>query len=1136
MMRASHLMVVLLAFAAHAAEAPEPGRRDPDDSTPAAAAGSGAAEKRVPSGPRSNPALKDPAQELTRLRIEGLANFEMGVTLKSALPLFEAALQLQPASAVEQFNLGTTKWKLKQAAEARPLLEKAAADPAFAQPLYVLALIEKAAGKPEAALALMEKAKERAPAEPSIHYQLAVLYKVAGREDAMIQALTNLLALDPFHTGAIYQLYQYHQRAGNTDRAQALFKEFSRLKRAATFSRREVNYEEGVLTLPVLNLPGDADAGASPFEATFTTQVVPLSSPAVAFDVRELDGDDKEDVVAIDASGRVSVARGAAAGALKVAALDGAVPQGATEEIVAEGFVAKAGPGLLSTGPKGLAYAPLGASPGPLAWRPIADVGEGASKLIFDADHDGDLDLLDKAGVAWVNDGNAGFSADKAFFAPEVRGALAAATRVLAAPFGERDGIDLLLQDAGGERRFLVDSQGGRYDLVETRPASLPGVVWSGTADLDNDGRVDVVSLGDSQLIVEPARGRFTLDPKPARYDVPAGAGAAAIADFDNDGRQDLLVFKSGHPPVLLHNRGRARFVTKALKLAAVPPLRQAPIAADVDGDGRVDVVTLGSNGELRVWMNQSAGTGQFVKLRLQGIRSVPGGAATRLETRSRDHYQWLQATGRLVHLGLGNDEYAQLLRITWPNGFVENKFKVDVGRLWTFKESERISGSCPTLFAWDGERFRFVTDAFISGPMGVPMAKGRYFPVDHDEYIKIGGDQLVRGPSGYSLRVTEELREVNYFDQVRLLAVDHPAEVTVYPNERLGPFPPSDFHVFGTASSSAPLAAVDSAGHDVRDLVESADGRYPRHLVHTQYTGLAEPHWIELTLPPEALRSPHLRLFLTGWFYYFESSSLIALSQRPDLRIGWPEIQAETGGEWRAVAVAGIPPGKHKTVVVPLGGQLPEGTRRLRVWTNLALYWDALRYDAGPPRDDSHRLTEIPLRSATVRFRGFSGLVRDPDPSIPEHFDYEQVVHSGLWNPLRGRYTRYGDVLRLLQTVDSQFVVFGAGDELALEFGAAALPEPPEGWRRDYLVYFDGYVKDGDPHTAYAMQVEPMPFAGMRAFPYDEQERRRGPFESAEYREYLESYQTRMPLSFTGPALSVTESGAGAQDEARKQ
>jgi tetratricopeptide (TPR) repeat protein len=170
--------------------------------------------------PRSNPAHADPARELQRLRLEGLANFEAGITVKSSLPLFEAALKLNPRSAVELFNLGVTQWKLKQLAEARGNLEKAmAADAALPNPPYVLALMEKAAGNAEAAVKLMEKARELAPAEPTIHYQLGALYRTLGREEAAVQSLTHVVTLDPHHTGALYQIYQYHRRAGNSSAA-----------------------------------------------------------------------------------------------------------------------------------------------------------------------------------------------------------------------------------------------------------------------------------------------------------------------------------------------------------------------------------------------------------------------------------------------------------------------------------------------------------------------------------------------------------------------------------------------------------------------------------------------------------------------------------------------------------------------------------------------------------------------------------------------------------------------------------------------------------------------------------------------------------------------------------------------------
>ena len=161
-------------------------------------------------------------------------------------------------------------------------------------------------------------------------------------------------------------------------------------------------------------------------------------------------------------------------------------------------------------------------------------------------------------------------------------------------------------------------------------------------------------------------------------------------------------------------------------------------------------------------------------------------------------------------------------------------------------------------------------------------------------------------------------------------------------------------------------------------------------------------------------------------------------------------------------------------------------------------------------------------MRNGRLRFRGFSQLVRgNGEFPQPERFDYSRVHYSAMWNPLRGKYTRYGDVRELLASADSRFTVFGSGDEALLEFNAAALSPLAPNWRRDFFLYLNGYVKDGDYYTAHAGAVDPMPFAGMQSYPFSDADRREAPFDSPAYRAYLAQFQTRDPLRFTGPWLA---------------
>src|SRR5215467_537021 len=80
-------------------------------------------------------------------------------------------------------------------------------------------------------------------------------------------------------------------------------------------------------------------------------------------------------------------------------------------------------------------------------------------------------------------------------------------------------------------------------------------------------------------------------------------------------------------------------------------------------------------------------------------------------------------------------------------------------------------AGSCPYLYAWDGKGFRFVTDILGAAPLGLPLAQGRYIEADPEEFLALGNDADFPPKNGaYEVRVTEELREVLYLDQAKLL------------------------------------------------------------------------------------------------------------------------------------------------------------------------------------------------------------------------------------------------------------------------------------------------------------------------------------------------------------------------------
>jgi hypothetical protein len=89
----------------------------------------------------------------------------------------------------------------------------------------------------------------------------------------------------------------------------------------------------------------------------------------------------------------------------------------------------------------------------------------------------------------------------------------------------------------------------------------------------------------------------------------------------------------------------------------------------------------------------------------------------------------------------------------------------------------------------------------------------------------------------------------------------------------------------------------------------------------------------------------------------------------------------------------------------------------------------------------------------------------------------------------------------------DDKYIIKNAGDETTITFSTKGLPEPPEGWVRDFLIHSVGWVKDGDLNTATGNTVLPLPFHGMTCYPYSADESY--PSDKEHY-EYLRDYNTR--------------------------
>jgi len=170
-----------------------------------------------------------------------------------------------------------------------------------------------------------------------------------------------------------------------------------------------------------------------------------------------------------------------------------------------------------------------------------------------------------------------------------------------------------------------------------------------------------------------------------------------------------------------------------------------------------------------------------------------------------------------------------------------------------------------------------------------------------------------------------------------------------------------------------------------------------------------------------------------------------------------------------------GFPAGRNKICLIDLTGVFrPDTPRKVRLRTNLEIYWDQIQWARGLP-GTLLKITRIEPSTADLRYRGYS-TIHQANASSPEVPNYNHLMSTAqIWPDLEGYYTRFGDVRELLRRIDDRYVIMNAGDEIALRFPAP--PPPPRGWVRDYVIAGDGWIKDGDYNSTDSATVGPLPY-----------------------------------------------------------
>ncbi|MFO1511820.1 MAG: FG-GAP-like repeat-containing protein [Verrucomicrobiota bacterium] len=1051
----------------------------------------------------------------TRAMIRGNGYLENG-DATNAVSTYLQAVRLAPESLDARLNLANAYLLAGESPGAIAQCQQAIAlDHNSAAAYYLMGCAYLRQNQPEPAFQAFQQSEQIDPAVTALNFQLGLAQAALGHLPDAIGQFETVVRFEPEHPSAHYQLSQLYQREGRADDvARELQKHQEILAKRPPDASGPAAFERCKYTQPriafVLEQPDHRGISVHFVNATATAfaHASDYRAPLAVLDfnhdgrnslfVRE---GDKGFRVLDNQNGRfepLSEPLPGQAGAVYRRALVGDVNNDRFEDVIVLGEQAS----------HAFKFATNGQVREITSFAGLKNL-KARDGLLADLDFTGRLDLLavstDGSGlILYQNLGNFYFQNNtNAGLPASVNGA----EQVAAEDWSNEDVPGVFVARTGKPPLFFPKQRAGSFVVTKT-PSDWPSGGCLATGDLNNDLRTDLVVAGDRNLEIvfggQTNRTRISLEGRQVKE--------ILLVDYDNDGWLDLIAYGNGLR--VWRNEGTRGFVevTKDLGLDKISAV-DALVAADFDNDGDTDLMLSGPSG-LEFWRNDGGNANRQLKLRLVGNRSNASALGMRVELATGNWRAIRTLRQPPLEIGVGQYNKIDALRI---RGFDTASSLVDVPvqtNQLTVDELTVPTGSCPYLYAWNGERFHFVTDILGAAPLGLPVSKTRYIEADPEEYLALGNENKFLPKAGhYEIRITEELREVLYLDGAKLVVVDHPPGTLVCPTSKLVPGRPFVPHELWTVRPFASLKqAVRSDGLDVTKALTQTDSEMvsPVRLREPQLRGLAEP--FAVTMDFGELRSElPLVLVMTGWLRFGGGMANVAASLDPNLPFPFPTLEAESSdGLWTKVdVVVGAPSGKTKTILVDLEHKLPPGTRRLRLTTAFEIHWDSALLAEKVSAEKNHPAVLAPDQS-DLHWRGFSQFMPLPD-WLPLTPDYDRVQPNPPWRRTpSGWCTRYGPVDELTAKSDDALVLLNGGDELALSFKADRLPAKPAGYVRDFYLYVVGWDKDADFHVGQGWRVEPLPFRGMDDQKYDQQS------SPASDEDWVKKYNTR----WVGPMI----------------
>ena len=1067
---------------------------------------------------------------------------------KEAMEVFQALVDAHPDWLDAKVNLGIAVLNHTQKGAAAVLIleQVVAADPDHAAATYCLGVSLFHATRIDEARVQFDRAVKQDPLDAHSAYFLARCLEESEPKKAIALHL-KALELEPYFQSAHYRCFDMlRQTDDGFDKAMRHMDEFQLLNEhplSVSFAYKYTLMGSKALAIRVGLGDGEPVAKGRPDGPLFD----PPTSISAASDVRvptgaslttcDIDADGQQDLFVVTGSGNLVLlgansrtgATGGSGEGVGGFVLASDHPLSRVSDVTAPLWGDFDNDGLLDVylcrrGPNQLWRQSEAGRWEEITLKSKAAGGDGHTTggACLDLDHDADLDLLlwyqDQPARLLNNNRDGTFEDISARVGVDRSGAITSSAVVadfdgdrdldilllgtVEGPVDQRPGNVLLWNDRAWRYHSTPSAKSAKSDKTpgELARASVAAAV---AGDSTADGQVELYTVVSDEVFRWTRRpdgvwDRVGLDFGDVEGVIGEGAVRIALADVSGDGRPELLVGTTGWSAWKLPVGETSSELIELADSGEHDALGAwtAVVLDDVDGPS---IVGTAADGSVLAWASGS-GRHRFVTLALSGRKA--GRNRERSNASGLGSIVLARVAGRTlradvlpadsgpgqslqpVALGLGGADRADFLKVVWSEGVTQGVLDVAVGTRHTIEEVDLMPTSCPVLFAWDGERYRFVSDLLGVGGLGYLVEPGTYAPADPTENFLFPSGMIRAHEGRFRLKLTEPMPELTYLDRIGLVAWDLPPGWKMVLDERLATsLPEATGEPITYRHEQVPSRVTNERGEDVTDRVRLVDGRAADvGRLDERFLGrLAGEHVLVLEFdePLDSRPVPGGRpvLLADGWVEFPYSQTAFSAWQA-GAAMESPTLEALDGdGNWVELAASfGYPGGMPRQMALPLEiEKLPKGTRSLRLRTNLEVYWDRLTVIWGEECEGCVR-RELTLVQAELRESGF--MVRQLKDQFRPHFEYTtRAGYPEIPDPI-GFYTRFGNVSELVGVADDAVAIFGPGEEIHLEFEESGVVLP-EGFSRRLVLETVGWCKDMDLYTGRGSTVEPLPTSG---------------------------------------------------------